>query len=136
MLPFHVTVLFEQLPKLETHAQKTNCIAGIIKKTNCETLYFCRLLTLGEENFQVRLDKLEQSLEMMSGGLGFAENLGRDINQEELDFSQLFLYNSSDEFPIGCDKGESEFFSTNKDHLLMLFMYSFCSLCIFVQHLK
>lgn len=44
-------------------------------------------------------------MEMTSGGLGLAENLGQDINQEELDFSELLLYNSSEEFPISCDKG-------------------------------
>lgn len=42
---------------------------------------------------------------MTTGDLGLAENLGQDINQEELYFSELFLYNSSEEFPISCDKG-------------------------------
>lgn len=42
---------------------------------------------------------------MTTGDLGLAENLGQNINQEELDFSELFLYNSSQEFPISCEKG-------------------------------
>lgn len=39
---------------------------------------------------------------MSSGGLGLAGGLGEeDISQEELDFSDLFLYNSSGEdFPV------------------------------------
>lgn len=41
---------------------------------------------------------------MTSGGLGLTEGLGQDINQEELDFSDLFLYNQPD-FSVGCDKG-------------------------------
>uniref|UniRef100_UPI0037E7AA55 nuclear factor of activated T-cells, cytoplasmic 2-like n=1 Tax=Semicossyphus pulcher TaxID=241346 RepID=UPI0037E7AA55 len=46
---------------------------------------------------------------MTSGGLGLAEGLGQDISQEELDFSDLFLYNATGEdFPVGCDKDESE----------------------------
>ncbi|XP_005943298.1 nuclear factor of activated T-cells, cytoplasmic 2 [Haplochromis burtoni] len=40
---------------------------------------------------------------MTSGGLGLTEGLGQDINQEELDFSDLFLYNQPD-FSVGCDK--------------------------------
>lgn len=43
---------------------------------------------------------------MTSGNLGLAERLDQDISQEDLDFSDLFLYNSPDEeFPVGCDKG-------------------------------
>ena len=43
---------------------------------------------------------------MTSGGLGLSESLGQDISQEELDFSDLFLYNQpGDDFPVGCDKG-------------------------------
>lgn len=43
---------------------------------------------------------------MTSGDLGLGESLGQDISQEELDFSELFLYNSPEEdFPVGCDKG-------------------------------
>lgn len=43
---------------------------------------------------------------MTSGGLGLTEGLGEDISQEELDFSDLFLYNSpGEDFPVGCDKG-------------------------------
>lgn len=39
---------------------------------------------------------------MSSGGLGLAEGLGEeDISQEELDFSDLFLYNSpGEDFPV------------------------------------
>ena len=43
---------------------------------------------------------------MTSGGLGFAEGLGQDISQEELDFSDLFLYNPpGEDFQDCCDKG-------------------------------
>lgn len=43
---------------------------------------------------------------MTSGGLGLTEGLGQDISQDELDFSDLFLYNPpGDDFPVGCDKG-------------------------------
>lgn len=43
---------------------------------------------------------------MTSGGLELTEGLGQDISQEELDFSDLFLYNPpGDDFPVGCDKG-------------------------------
>ncbi|XP_039972313.1 nuclear factor of activated T-cells, cytoplasmic 2-like isoform X2 [Xiphias gladius] len=43
---------------------------------------------------------------MTSGGLGLTGSLGQDVSQEELDFSELFLYNSTGEdFPVGCDKG-------------------------------
>lgn len=31
---------------------------------------------------------------MTSGGLGLTESLNQDIGQEELDFSDLFLYNT------------------------------------------
>lgn len=44
---------------------------------------------------------------MTSGDLGLAEGLGQEINEEELDLAELFLYNSPEEdFPVGCDKGE------------------------------
>lgn len=44
---------------------------------------------------------------MTSGGMGLNESLGHDISQEELDFSDLFLYNSpGDDFPNTYDKGE------------------------------
>ncbi|XP_022617138.1 nuclear factor of activated T-cells, cytoplasmic 2-like isoform X1 [Seriola dumerili] len=44
---------------------------------------------------------------MTSGGLGLTESLGQDISQEELDFSDLFLYNPPEEdFPVGCDKDD------------------------------
>lgn len=42
---------------------------------------------------------------MTSGDLGLAEGLGQEIN-EELDLAELFLYNSPEDFPVGCDKGE------------------------------
>lgn len=43
---------------------------------------------------------------MASGDLGLTESLVQDINQADLNFSELFLYNSSEEeFPIACDKG-------------------------------
>lgn len=46
------------------------------------------------------------NLEMTSGGLGLTEGLGQDISQDELDFSDLFLYNpSGEDFPVDCDKG-------------------------------
>ncbi len=46
---------------------------------------------------------------MTSGGLGLSEDLGQDISQEELDFSDVFLYNSpAEDFPVGCDKGAYE----------------------------
>ncbi|XP_070758883.1 nuclear factor of activated T-cells, cytoplasmic 2 [Enoplosus armatus] len=45
---------------------------------------------------------------MTSGGLGLSEGLGQDISQEELDFSDLFLYNPpGEDFPVGCDKDDS-----------------------------
>lgn len=45
---------------------------------------------------------------MTSGGLELTEGLGQDISQEELDFSDLFLYNPpGDDFPVGCDKDDS-----------------------------
>ncbi|XP_041837313.1 nuclear factor of activated T-cells, cytoplasmic 2-like [Melanotaenia boesemani] len=44
---------------------------------------------------------------MTSGGLGLNEDLGQDISQEELDFSDLFLYNPPNEdFAVGCDKDD------------------------------
>lgn len=43
---------------------------------------------------------------MSSVGLDFTEDLGPNIGQEELDFSDLFLYNPpGEDFPGGCDKG-------------------------------
>ncbi|XP_075953026.1 nuclear factor of activated T-cells, cytoplasmic 2 [Anarhichas minor] len=45
---------------------------------------------------------------MSSAGLGFTEDLGQDISQEELDFSDLFLYNPpGEDFPVGCDQDDS-----------------------------
>ncbi|KAM3620744.1 uncharacterized protein V6R79_001375 [Siganus canaliculatus] len=45
---------------------------------------------------------------MTSGDLGLTDNLGQDISQEELDFSDLFLYNSPEEdFPVPCGKDDS-----------------------------
>ncbi|XP_069004214.1 nuclear factor of activated T-cells, cytoplasmic 2-like [Embiotoca jacksoni] len=44
---------------------------------------------------------------MTSGGLGLTESLSQDISQEELDFSDLFLYNpSGEDFPVACDKDD------------------------------
>lgn len=43
---------------------------------------------------------------MSAAGVGFTEDLSQDISQEELDFSDLFLYSSpGEDFPVGCDKG-------------------------------
>lgn len=44
---------------------------------------------------------------MTSGGLELAEDLDQDIGQEELDFSDLFLYPPGVDFPVGCDKDDS-----------------------------
>ncbi|XP_040889932.1 nuclear factor of activated T-cells, cytoplasmic 2 isoform X2 [Toxotes jaculatrix] len=44
---------------------------------------------------------------MTSGGLGLTESLGQDISQEELDFSDLFLYNPpGEDFPVACVKDD------------------------------
>lgn len=44
---------------------------------------------------------------MTSGGMGLTEGLGQDISQEELDFSDLFLYNPpGEDFPADCDKDD------------------------------
>ncbi|XP_047437738.1 nuclear factor of activated T-cells, cytoplasmic 2 isoform X2 [Mugil cephalus] len=41
---------------------------------------------------------------MSSVGLELADGLGQDISQEDLDFSELFLYNTAGEdFSVGCD---------------------------------
>lgn len=43
---------------------------------------------------------------MTSGGLGLPESLGQDISQAELDFTDLFLYNTpGEDFPVGSDNG-------------------------------
>ncbi|MED6274819.1 hypothetical protein CHARACLAT_020298 [Characodon lateralis] len=43
---------------------------------------------------------------MTSGGLGLTEELGQDISQAELDFSDIFLYNTTGEdFPVQDDPG-------------------------------
>ncbi|XP_031157885.1 nuclear factor of activated T-cells, cytoplasmic 2 isoform X1 [Sander lucioperca] len=60
---------------------------------------------------------------MTSGGLGFAEGLGQDISQEELDFSDLFLYNPpGEDFQVGCDKDDSGALlqTTNQPPLLVV----------------
>ncbi|XP_049894214.1 nuclear factor of activated T-cells, cytoplasmic 2-like [Epinephelus moara] len=58
---------------------------------------------------------------MTSGGLGFTEGLGQDISQEELDFSDLFLYNPpGEDFPVGCDKDESDALLQNDSQPPML----------------
>ncbi|XP_029286549.1 nuclear factor of activated T-cells, cytoplasmic 2 [Cottoperca gobio] len=45
---------------------------------------------------------------MTSGGLGFTDDLGQNINQEELDFSDLFLYNPpGEDFTVGSNTDES-----------------------------
>ncbi|KAM6928354.1 nuclear factor of activated T-cells, cytoplasmic 2 [Xenentodon cancila] len=46
---------------------------------------------------------------MTSGGLRLeTEGLGQDISQDELDFSDLFLYNApGDDFPVGCVKDDA-----------------------------
>ncbi|XP_034389468.1 nuclear factor of activated T-cells, cytoplasmic 2 [Cyclopterus lumpus] len=44
---------------------------------------------------------------MSSAGVGFTEDLRQDISQEELDFSDLFLYPPGEDFPVGCDKDDS-----------------------------
>lgn len=63
-------------------------------------------------------------VEMTSGGLGLSEGLGQDISQDELDFSDLFLYNQAeDDFPIGCDKGVYAVII-----LLLLWIYTSCFL--------
>lgn len=41
---------------------------------------------------------------MTSRGLGLTDRLAQDM-QEELDFSDLFLYNPPEDFSDGCDKG-------------------------------
>ncbi|XP_005807618.2 nuclear factor of activated T-cells, cytoplasmic 2 [Xiphophorus maculatus] len=44
---------------------------------------------------------------MTSGGMGLG-GLGQDISQAELDFSDLFLYNTpGEDFPVGCVKDDS-----------------------------
>ncbi|XP_015814734.3 nuclear factor of activated T-cells, cytoplasmic 2 [Nothobranchius furzeri] len=44
---------------------------------------------------------------MTSGGLGLNEGLGQDISQQELDFSDLFLYNpAGEDFPTSCVKDD------------------------------
>uniref|UniRef100_A0A8C7Z4E0 RHD domain-containing protein n=1 Tax=Oryzias sinensis TaxID=183150 RepID=A0A8C7Z4E0_9TELE len=54
---------------------------------------------------------------MTSGGLELSESLGQDINQEELDFSDLFLYNTAgDEFTVGCTKGDPNAVPQNNSH--------------------
>uniref|UniRef100_A0A3P9P3E9 RHD domain-containing protein n=1 Tax=Poecilia reticulata TaxID=8081 RepID=A0A3P9P3E9_POERE len=46
---------------------------------------------------------------MTSGGIELG-GLGQDISQAELDFSDLFLYNTpGEDFPVGCVKGECLF---------------------------
>ncbi|TMS19244.1 hypothetical protein E3U43_003565 [Larimichthys crocea] len=58
---------------------------------------------------------------MTSGGLGLTEGLGEDISQEELDFSDLFLYNSpGEDFPVGCDKDDSGALLQNDNQPLLL----------------
>lgn len=91
VLRFHVTVLFELLHELQTHTQRANCNAGIFKTRVRPFIYVCHLIW---ERFQVIRDKLERSLEMTTGDF-----------KEEMDFSELFLCNSPEEFPISYEKG-------------------------------
>ncbi|XP_029006350.1 nuclear factor of activated T-cells, cytoplasmic 2 [Betta splendens] len=54
---------------------------------------------------------------MTSGGLGLAEGLAQDISQDELDFSDLFLYNPpGEDFPVGCDKDDPSALLQNEPH--------------------
>ncbi|KAF6731820.1 Nuclear factor of activated T-cells, cytoplasmic 2 [Oryzias melastigma] len=54
---------------------------------------------------------------MTSGGLGLREGLGQDINEGELDFSDLFLYTTAgDEFPVGCTKDDPNVAPQNNSH--------------------
>ncbi|XP_030277218.1 nuclear factor of activated T-cells, cytoplasmic 2 [Sparus aurata] len=59
---------------------------------------------------------------MSSGGLGLAGGLGEeDISQEELDFSDLFLYNSSGEdFPVHKDDSGSLLQNNSQPPLLVV----------------
>ncbi|XP_029989570.1 nuclear factor of activated T-cells, cytoplasmic 2 [Sphaeramia orbicularis] len=44
---------------------------------------------------------------MTSAGLGLTDALGPDVSQEELDFSDLFLYHPpGEDFRVGCDKDD------------------------------
>uniref|UniRef100_A0A3Q2T919 Nuclear factor of activated T-cells, cytoplasmic 2-like n=1 Tax=Fundulus heteroclitus TaxID=8078 RepID=A0A3Q2T919_FUNHE len=57
---------------------------------------------------------------MTSGGLGLAEELGQDISQAELDFSDLFLYATpGDDFP-GCVKDDPGAFLQNDQPPLLV----------------
>ncbi|XP_060899330.1 nuclear factor of activated T-cells, cytoplasmic 2 [Labrus mixtus] len=54
---------------------------------------------------------------MASEGLGLTEALDQDISQEELDFSDLFLYNApGEDFPVGCQKDDSGALLRNDQH--------------------
>ncbi|XP_059186305.1 nuclear factor of activated T-cells, cytoplasmic 2-like [Centropristis striata] len=58
---------------------------------------------------------------MASGGLGFTEGLGQDISQEDLDFSDLFMYNPpGDDFPVGCGKDDSSALLQNNQPPLLV----------------
>nr|XP_040059650.1 nuclear factor of activated T-cells, cytoplasmic 2-like isoform X2 [Gasterosteus aculeatus aculeatus] len=59
---------------------------------------------------------------MSSVGLDFTEDLGPNIGQEELDFSDLFLYNPpGEDFPGGCDKdGSGVLLQSNKHPPLLV----------------
>ncbi|XP_037304223.2 nuclear factor of activated T-cells, cytoplasmic 2 [Pungitius pungitius] len=56
---------------------------------------------------------------MSSAGSGFADDLGPNISQEELDFSDLFLYHvPGEDFPGDCDKDDLQ--STKQPPLLVV----------------
>lgn len=59
---------------------------------------------------------------MASGGLGLPGGLDHDINQEELDFTDLFLFNSAEEFPVGPDKDAAHALLPNNPHPAVLVM--------------
>ncbi|KAK5872136.1 hypothetical protein PBY51_012863 [Eleginops maclovinus] len=53
---------------------------------------------------------------MTSGGLGFTDSQGQDISQEDLDFSDLFLYNSpGEDFLVGSAKDDSRVLLQNNN---------------------
>ncbi|XP_033822390.1 nuclear factor of activated T-cells, cytoplasmic 2-like [Periophthalmus magnuspinnatus] len=53
---------------------------------------------------------------MASRGLGLSEGLDHDINQDELDFSDLFLYNPPEDFSIGHDNDDPHGLLPNHSH--------------------
>ncbi|XP_072307889.1 nuclear factor of activated T-cells, cytoplasmic 2-like [Eucyclogobius newberryi] len=57
---------------------------------------------------------------MASRGLGLSEELDHDINQEELDFSDLFLYNPPEDFPVAHVNDDPHALLPNHTHPAML----------------